>query len=161
MDGTKEGGDGGAGPFERGGLRMDADARAARLKGLEAYEAEGEEVAGCGSPGVIPVLVGFKGVVPGFEGEGGTDAQHVVPTAKAVGGQQAQGIIGLPGLVQGIQQELGPINAAGHAARTDKGYHALLPLGRDQSEQQREHIGVQGCVGGPDAIDIDPASGII
>ncbi len=129
--------------------------------GLETHQPEGEEVARRGAPGVVPVLVGFKGVVPGFEGEGRADAQHVVPAAKAVGRKQAQGITGLPGLVQGIQQELSPIDAAGHAARTDKGYHALLPLGRDQSEQQREHIGVQGRVGGPDAIDIDPASGII
>ena len=140
---------------------MDADAGAARIQGLEAHKAEGEDVARRGAPRVIPVLIWLKGIVPSLQGKGRANPQHIIPTAHAIRRQQTQRIIRLASLVQGIQQELGPIDTAGHSARPDKRHHALLPLRRNQAKQQRKHIGMQGRMDSPQAIHIHPAGRVI
>lgn len=74
VDGVADGGDFYFGPLEAGGLGFYLEFFQAGLEGLYPHEFAGDDVCGDGAPGVVPVLVGFVFVVPGFHGDGAAGA---------------------------------------------------------------------------------------
>ncbi len=65
--------------LEVGGEGADAGGFPTGAGGFRAEEVAGEEVGGGGSPGVVPVLVGFVFLVPSFPTDGGAAVDHVFP----------------------------------------------------------------------------------
>jgi len=95
---------------------------------------------------VVPVLVGFILLIPGFPGDRGPAVHHVFPTAVAGGGDQVEGLGGRAVVEKPFQKILGDINRAAHAARGNPGRDLRLVFWGDQAKGEGEEAGVLGGV---------------
>ena len=124
-------------------LGTDPDLGETRLKRFDSHQLERNYVAWSSAPKMVPILVGFERVIPGLESYGRPATDHVVPASERIICHQVQGDLGTIPIVQGFLQELGPIDAAGHAAGNDKLGDLFPVLVRHQTEKQGEHVGVK------------------
>ena len=117
----------------------------------------GQQVRRCGTPGMVPILVGFVFVIPGFPGYRRAALHHVPPAAIAGRDHLSERDVGCVVLEQGLHQILGDIHRAGHPLAADPvGDPLAIRIGH-KAEGEREQIGVERCVIGVDSIHIHPA----
>ena len=87
----------------------------------DAHQTERNDIGRGGTPRMIPVLIGFPFVAPGFHCYGRTFSYHVRPTAVALACHQRKGGIRFAQIVESLKQKLCAIDAASHSARLDVG----------------------------------------
>jgi hypothetical protein len=100
--------------------------------GLSPMNEARNDVRRSGSPRVVPVLIGLVVVSPSLHRDGGALGDHVPPMAVVGGGSvshQADGMVFLAAIEQGLQQILRAIDAAWHFPGFQIS-HDLAPPGR-------------------------------
>ena len=140
--------------FQSSWLGLDVYLLKSRLQRCDAHQPPTYQVGCRCTPGMIPVEVGLEDFIPCLGGNGGTHRYHIIPTAQSCASQQLEGSFVLLGLIEGIQQKLCPIHAAGHTSALHILGCPLYPVLRHQSECQGEHTAVLRAMAGALTVHI-------
>ena len=107
---------------------------------------------------MVPVLVRLVLVVPRLCGNRRADVVDHMRPAPVTGAirHELQRKIIFAGLVKSFEQVLSSVDAADHAPALNELRHAGDRLRRRQAERQGKHVCVQGAVGAPLPVNVDP-----